>query len=234
MLSTAATRPSFSIPRKWSIGLSVAVSLLAVSALVGMANYLSVRYFKRFHWTSNQAYILSPLTQQMLKSLTNEVRITIFFSRDEPLYAPVMALMNEYRRASPKLVVKEIDLLRDPSAGDLLSRKNPSGTDKNVLVFESNGKIKAVLDKELSEYDLRGFLAGKTQEVKRVGFKGEQLFTSAILTVSDRDGFTSEGGIIQFITDLKEKRIRLRINMAAAKAANLSISSKLLKLADID
>jgi len=55
-----------------------------------------------------------------------------------------------------------------------------------------------------------------------------------ILTVSDADGFTLQGGMIQFITDWKEKRIRLRINMAAAKAANLSISSKLLKLADID
>lgn len=55
-----------------------------------------------------------------------------------------------------------------------------------------------------------------------------------ILTVSDSDAFTSQGGMIQFITDLKEKRIRLRINVAAAKAANLSISSKLLKLADIE
>jgi len=55
-----------------------------------------------------------------------------------------------------------------------------------------------------------------------------------VLTVSDMDGFTARGGMIQFITDAKEKRIRLRINVAAVKAANLSISSKLLKLAEIE
>jgi hypothetical protein len=55
-----------------------------------------------------------------------------------------------------------------------------------------------------------------------------------ILTVSDMDGFTRHGGMIQFITDDKEKKIRLRINVGAAKAENLMISSKLLKLAQIE
>jgi hypothetical protein len=53
-----------------------------------------------------------------------------------------------------------------------------------------------------------------------------------VLTVSDIDGFAGRGGMIQFITE--EERIRLRINVEAAKAANLTISSKLLKLAEIE
>ena len=52
-----------------------------------------------------------------------------------------------------------------------------------------------------------------------------------ILTVSDMEGFTRRGGMIQFITDEKEKKIRLRINNSSAKDAHLAISSKLLKLA---
>ena len=52
-----------------------------------------------------------------------------------------------------------------------------------------------------------------------------------ILTVSDIDGFSRRGGMIEFITDEKEKKIRLRINVSAAKDAHLAISSKLLKLA---
>jgi hypothetical protein len=54
------------------------------------------------------------------------------------------------------------------------------------------------------------------------------------LTVSDMEGFTRHGGMIQFITDEKEKKIRLRINVGIAKAENLMISSKLLKLAQIE
>jgi hypothetical protein len=50
-----------------------------------------------------------------------------------------------------------------------------------------------------------------------------------ILTVSDIAGFTEAGGMIAFIPDT---RVRFRINLAAAKSEDLTISSKLLKLAD--
>ena len=52
-----------------------------------------------------------------------------------------------------------------------------------------------------------------------------------VLTVSDGDGFANQGGMIQFVTD--KSRIRLRINLDAAEAANLTISSKLLRVAEI-
>jgi hypothetical protein len=53
----------------------------------------------------------------------------------------------------------------------------------------------------------------------------------SILTVGDADGFADHGGVIQFMT--QENRIRLRINLAAARAANLTISSKLLRPATV-
>ena len=52
-----------------------------------------------------------------------------------------------------------------------------------------------------------------------------------ILTVSDIDGFAERGGIIAFVTD--RQRIRLKINVLAAEAAHLTISSKLLRVAQI-
>jgi len=52
-----------------------------------------------------------------------------------------------------------------------------------------------------------------------------------VLTVSDGDEFASQGGIIQFFTD--KNRIRIRINLDAAEAANLTISSKLLRVAEV-
>jgi len=52
-----------------------------------------------------------------------------------------------------------------------------------------------------------------------------------VLTVSDADGFALQGGVIQFVTE--NNKIRLDINLEAAKAAGLTISSKLLRPATI-
>jgi len=53
----------------------------------------------------------------------------------------------------------------------------------------------------------------------------------SILTVGDADQFTRRGGMVRFITE--KSRIRLRINLEVARACNLSISSKLLRPAEI-
>jgi len=52
-----------------------------------------------------------------------------------------------------------------------------------------------------------------------------------ILTVSDDAGFAERGGMIRFVID--QNRIRLQINLDAAQAASLTVSSKLLRVADI-
>jgi hypothetical protein len=51
------------------------------------------------------------------------------------------------------------------------------------------------------------------------------------LTVSDLDGSSQRGVMIQFTTE--NNRIRLRINVESARASGLTISSKLLRSADI-
>lgn len=53
----------------------------------------------------------------------------------------------------------------------------------------------------------------------------------SILTVGDFEGFARAGGVIRFVT--VGNKIRLHVNLEAAKAANLTISSKLLRPAYI-
>jgi hypothetical protein len=48
-----------------------------------------------------------------------------------------------------------------------------------------------------------------------------------VLTVADFDSFIRQGGMIGFVT--VNNKIRLKINLVAAKAAGLTISSKLLR-----
>ncbi len=52
-----------------------------------------------------------------------------------------------------------------------------------------------------------------------------------VLTVGDSDEFTARSGIIQFL--VVENRLRLRINAGKAELAKLSISSQLLRQAEI-
>jgi len=63
----------------------------------------------------------------------------------------------------------------------------------------------------------------------------KQVFSSLksrnILTVSDADNFTKQGGMIRFFTE--DRKTRIRINLSAAKDADLTISSKLLRLAEV-
>jgi len=63
----------------------------------------------------------------------------------------------------------------------------------------------------------------------------EKIFTALkgrnILMVGDSDRFCGRGGTIRFVTE--KNKTRLRVNLEAAKAANLTISSKLLRPAEI-
>jgi hypothetical protein len=52
-----------------------------------------------------------------------------------------------------------------------------------------------------------------------------------MLIVGDSDDFIQRGGMIQLATS--QGRIRLRVNVNAAKAANLTLSSKLLRSAEV-
>ncbi|HEX4629216.1 MAG TPA: YfiR family protein, partial [Gemmatimonadales bacterium] len=52
-----------------------------------------------------------------------------------------------------------------------------------------------------------------------------------ILTVSDGDDFAERGGMIHFVTE--KNRIRLKINLQAVQHANLTLSSKLLRVAEL-
>jgi YfiR/HmsC-like len=68
-------------------------------------------------------------------------------------------------------------------------------------------------------------------EAERLGDILATLKSRPILTVSDATDFAQRGGIIRFVT--AKARVRLEINPDAAQAAHLTLSSKLLRLADL-
>lgn len=53
----------------------------------------------------------------------------------------------------------------------------------------------------------------------------------SVLIVGDTAGFAENGGTVQLVTE--QHKVRFQINLAAAKTAGLTVSSKLLRLAEI-
>src|SRR4051812_45480935 len=167
---------TFSPGRKWRIGLSVFVSTAAVLSLVFMANYLAVRHYWR--WDLSRHQRLSPLTVRVLGSLTNTVKVIVFFDRTDPLFSPVSQLLNQFRLQCPKLEIEYVDY-HFPGRATAIQAQYPfsSGSDanRNRIIFDCNGNKKIVMAQELSVYDTAEIFRGG--EAKRTGFKGELLFT---------------------------------------------------------
>ena len=59
----------------------------------------------------------------------------------------------------------------------------------------------------------------------------KQLSDRSILTVGEGEEFAKSGGMIRFYMD--NNKIRLKVNTRFARAANLQISSKLLRVAEV-
>jgi hypothetical protein len=186
MANDTPLRTSFSARQRLSHGFHLFLAVTALLAIVAMANFLGARHSQRHSWVADNSAQLSPLSIQVLKSLVNQVKITIFFDPDETLHSQVTALLKEYARQSPKIALDSVDYVREPAKAELVrAQYRLPDQARDMVVFESGGRTKFVSQGELSDYDLSQLMSGKSQEVKRKSFNGERLFTSAIASVTD-------------------------------------------------
>lgn len=178
--------PSFSLARRWAAVLNLAVTTLAVAALVAMFNYLAIRHYTRFHWDRTTHGELSKRTRTVLNMLTNQVRAVVYFDSTDSLFPRVKSLLKEYELVNPRVQVEFVDYLRDAGTAKLVkSRYNLNAvSDKNVVIFECAGRKQMVNAGALSDYDYSKLLSGQSKEIDRTHFKGELLFTSAIYAVA--------------------------------------------------
>ena len=93
-------KPSFSTRRRWSQRLKLILDLFCVVALIAMANYFGARHYSRGHLTADTRHELSSQTRLILQALTNDVRITVFFDRNQALYHDVTELVSEFGESS--------------------------------------------------------------------------------------------------------------------------------------
>ena len=175
---------SFSPTVRRVISRRVILSAVTAAVCVVLANLLALRNPAQIVLTQSADHSLSPLTKNVLRSLTNEVRAVVLFDRQADLFEPVKNLLTEYERTSPKLKLELIDIARDPTRAEAVQQelKMSVNSPENRVIFAANNTAKAISQSELSILDFSEFI--NTREARRTHFVGEQLFTSAIAAVT--------------------------------------------------
>src|SRR6266487_2703246 len=228
MARPTQTKPSFSPYRKWGIGLNVCLTILVVLSVVVMVNYLGREYFKRVYLSERTKIQLHPRTLKLLESLTNQVNVTIYYDKTEELYSTVAELLNAYAAANPKISVQTVDYHRDPAGAQKVKDhyRLASATDKNLVIFDCEGKVKPVNGNALAEYTIEPVPNEKeaTYRRKPENFRGERVFTSVLLWVTSpkplKAGFlqghgehlidsSDEDGYMKFAAALRENCVQV-------------------------
>ncbi len=112
---------------------------------------------------------------------------------------------------------------------------NPFGDVLENLVEpkqESGHRIEVMLCRDVTQAERCHLLFISSSERANLPQIVEALHHRPILTVADFDGFLRHGGMVQFRKTAQGK-IRLRVGLEKAKAAGLTLSSKLLRVVEI-
>ena len=197
MPTDSKSQPSFSPGRRWKIGLDVVVRTALVLAVVVMVNYLGAHFFGRFYLSSQTRIQLAPQTMNVLRSLTNHISVTLYYdTKDENNFYPdIVALLNEYRSVNPRISVRTVDYVRDAGEAEKVKEQYQlnSQTDKNLVIFDCDGRIQIAPGDALTQYTLEQIPNEKEREFRRkpVAFHGEMKFTSMLLALENPKPLTA-------------------------------------------
>ncbi|MBT5925712.1 MAG: GldG family protein [Verrucomicrobia bacterium] len=160
---------------------------LAVVVSAACLNYLAVRHPIRMIWHKDPSIMLSPLTENWVRSLTNEVRVVVFHDPDvnDTPHGRVVGLLKEYRHANERIQLEVVDYLREREKAQEIRKQysmDPEQSGETVL-FAIGKRHRVVSVSELTQYDDLPVEASGQLRMKAVGFKGEMLFTSALMNL---------------------------------------------------
>jgi hypothetical protein len=159
-----------------TLGLAVVLGL----GILVLVNWLGSRHYRRFDWTRAGLYTLSDKTVKVLKDLKAPVSVTVFMTEGTQLFPETQELVKRYKAVTPQLAVETLDPTRNRARAEALVKE--FGVSGPSVVFQSGDRKKHVPVEQLAELDFSRARMGGEPTVK--AFKGEQEFTSAILTVT--------------------------------------------------
>ena len=185
--------PGFWKRRSTQVGTNAIIATLAMLVILGLVNFLGVRYAQRIDLTENQLFTLSPLSQRVVKNLQQSVKVWVFDPKPNPADRD---LLNNYRRYGSKLEYEFVDPQVKPSLAQKFKIK---GSGEVYLEYGSERKLlQTVNDAErLSEIKLTNGIeqltSDRTDTVYFLQGHGERSLEQV------------EGGLSEAASSLKDK-----------------------------
>jgi len=167
--------------RRWLAGFNLTLTLALLGVLFICVNWIGSRRYARWDVTRTKLTQLSDKTMQVLRQINDPLHVIVFYQPTHPLYEMIHDLLDEYQRVSPKLVIQYVDPDQDRAKAMQLAQQF-SIDRTNLVVFQASTRHKYLSDTELADYDYGSMEMGMQPTLK--SFKGEEAFTSAIISVT--------------------------------------------------
>ncbi len=183
---TSATKPAKTVRiKRIQIGLNVVVQIFIVVCIILMINFIAFRQYKRWDFSRNQKYALSPMTTNLLANLQKPVKAVVFFSPNVPIAGDVSQLLREYEYSSKKkFEVEFVDPYNNILRAKELASKYKFGANDNIVILDYNGRTKFVNAQDMAVFDQLDQIAMMSGQQPRLkAFKGEQVITAALLEI---------------------------------------------------
>ncbi|MBF2078998.1 MAG: Gldg family protein [Synechococcales cyanobacterium T60_A2020_003] len=152
------TRGGFWQRRSTQVGTNAVIATVSVLVILGLINFLGVRYSHQFDLTEGQLYTLAPQTQEVLQELDTPTKVWVFSPTPNPNDEK---LLENYARTSDQFTFEYVD----PQANPVMARDFGVTTPGEVYI-ESGGdrrQIQSVNQMEsLSERNLTNAIVNFT------------------------------------------------------------------------
>ena len=129
-------------------------------------------------------YTLSEKSENILADLSDEIRIVVFMTPASSMFDQVTELLERYKAASDKITVEYIDPDKEPLKTTQLAEQFGVQV-ADTVVFVLGERTKYVTSDQMAEMDYSGMQYGQGPTMR--AFKGEEQFTSAILSLVNPD-----------------------------------------------
>ncbi|MEQ9553525.1 MAG: Gldg family protein [Coleofasciculus sp. G3-WIS-01] len=202
--------PGFWRRRSTQVGTNAVIATLAMFVIIGLINFLGVRYGVQIDLTENQLFTLSPQSQQVVRNLDQAVKVWIF---ESPANPADQELLENYRRYGSNLEFEFVDPQLQP---ELAQKFNVNYIGEVYLEYGNQRELVQTINQgeRLSEINL-------TNAIERITRNRAELDKVYFLQGhGERPLDTSEeGGLSQAVSALQTKNFTVEpLNLAEQPA----------------
>ena len=165
---------------RFLFGLNSFLVVILAICLFGIVNYISYRNHARVDISRSQFYSLSQKTEKILSQIDNRIDAILYARPGRVGYHDMASLLEEYAAAQPHIRIARVDPDRDIARAEQIEKQYDIES-SNVVIFDMGGKTRVVKEEDIVDLDKSPLKEGKAP--RKVAFRGEQVFTSALQAI---------------------------------------------------